>query len=321
MTVPPRPRRSWVVALIAAMAASFAYLAYGPGFESAYGGIGALLLFPFCLGALTTLAGLTSFRALGCLLLPIGLLALSAVLVRTGAEGLICVAMVLPLWIAAALGGGAITLAMQKFGEKGGADQNLLSVGWAVLPFAVIAADRAAPAEWTAEGVTRTIEIDAPPQAVWPLLLSMPHIQPDEGIATFSHDWLSIPRPSGAKLIRRSGKPVRVARWGHSIRFEEEIEVIEPERTLAWKFAFPDPSLQRHTDRHISPQGPVLHIDRGRYTLVALRGGRSKLTLAVTYSQRSRMGWYMAIWGERVLGDVADNVLKIIADRAHPSAW
>lgn len=320
MTPPDRPKRSWVIALVAAMAASFAYLAYGPGFENAYGGIGALLVFPFSLGALTTLAGVTPFRAWGCLLLPVGLLALSAVLVRIGAEGLICVAMVLPLWIAAALGGGAITLAMRKFGEKDGVGQNLLSVSWAVLPFALIAADRAAPPQWQVEEVTRTIAIDAPPQAVWPLLLSMPHIRPHEGRATFTHDWLSIPRPSGAQLIHRSGKPVRVARWGDAIRFEEKIDVIEPERTLAWKFAFPDPSLQQHTDRHISPQGPVLHIDRGRYTLVALPGGRSKLTLAVTYSQRSRMGWYMAIWGERVLGDVADNVLQIIADRAQPSA-
>ena len=31
---------------------------------------------------------------------------------------------------------------------------------------------------------------------------------------------------------------------------------------------------------------------------------------------RSRLGWYCELWGERLLGDVEDNVLAIIKTRA-----
>ena len=31
---------------------------------------------------------------------------------------------------------------------------------------------------------------------------------------------------------------------------------------------------------------------------------------------RSRIGWYAGLWGEVMLGDVHDNVLAIIKDRA-----
>jgi hypothetical protein len=40
------------------------------------------------------------------------------------------------------------------------------------------------------------------------------------------------------------------------------------------------------------------------------------VSLATTYRMRSRLGWYAALWGERMLGDVEANVLAIIKQRA-----
>jgi hypothetical protein len=74
--------------------------------------------------------------------------------------------------------------------------------------------------------------------------------------------------------------------------------------------------VQDYTDRHISPDGPMLKIAKGGYTLTPLPGGRVRVSLATTYRMRSRIGWYAGLWGEVMLGDVHDNVLAIIKDRA-----
>lgn len=109
---------------------------------------------------------------------------------------------------------------------------------------------------------------------------------------------------------------MREGRWGAGIRFEERITALEPGRRIAWDFAFPDNSVQQYTDHHISLDGPLLKIAHGGYSLTPLDGGRVRVSLATTYNMRSRLGWYLDLWGERLLGDVSDNVLAIIRQRA-----
>jgi hypothetical protein len=319
-----RPPIDWrlSLALIAVIVGAFAFLAYGPGLESAYAGFGALFAIPFAVGALWVQAT-RIFSILGCLGAPLLLLALSALLVRIGAEGLVCVAMVMPVWILAGIGGGLMALWMRRQGRReAGAVEDfddgsrLRAFGLAVLPFALIFAEQAAPPAWQEREVVRTIAIDAPPSAVWPHMVSIPRIEPQEGKATFTHDWLGIPRPSAASLQAGPSGSVRVAKWGPHIRFEEHIVRRAEGRTLAWRFAFPDDSVQRYTDRHVSPDGPMLKIVSGRYLLMPNANGGSTLTLATRYRMRTRLGWYFAWWGEVLLGDVSENVLAVVKSRA-----
>lgn len=95
---------------------------------------------------------------------------------------------------------------------------------------------------------------------------------------------------------------------------------IEPNRSIEWDFAFPDPSLQNRVDRHISPSGDMLYVQSGAYRLQALSDGRTLVTLETTYAMRTRLGWYFGWWGERMLGDVQDNVLAIVKDRSEAAA-
>jgi hypothetical protein len=60
----------------------------------------------------------------------------------------------------------------------------------------------------------------------------------------------------------------------------------------------------------------MLKIAHGGYTLEPLGEGRVRVTLSTTYRMRSRLDWYLALWGERMLGDVEANVLAIIKARA-----
>ena len=310
------------LAMVVLMIAAFGWLAFGPGFAFATSGIGALLAFPFAIGALYARRMYTAddYPLTGCLIIPVALLvAILAIVWLGGFEGLICIAMILPLWIVGGAGG-AFAVYLLKYtaggsdGDSGGARLN--SVGLALVPFVVIWAEMAAPAPWKDRIVSRSIDIDAPPSEIWPYLVEIPDIAENEGRRTFTHDLLGVARPREARLVHRAGLLVRKARWGRDIRFEEIVTKVVPGRSIAWRFAFPDDSIQRYTDRHIAPDGPILKLVGGGYDLHPRENGSTRVILSTHYRMRSRLGWYLGWWGERVLGDIEENVLAIIRDRS-----
>ena len=158
--------------------------------------------------------------------------------------------------------------------------------------------------------------VHAPPERVWPRLLSIPDIGADEGRWNVAHDLLGVPRPTEARLVRRGVGFVRLAQWGRNVRFEEHIGSVDPGRSITWAFAFPDGSVQQHTDRHIAPKGFHLDMSTGGYRLEPLPGGRTEVTLRTQYALRSPVNAYAAWWGELLLGGIQDNVLGIVKDRA-----
>ena len=315
----PRAGSGFLLAMLGLLLAGILLLNTG-ALEVSYSGYAFMFLFPFAIGGLVTGAGLQVYSHYGCILAPVLLFAIIFPLVHYGlAEGLVCILMALPLWLAAGLGGGLATWLIhrrQRRLQTEGGTARLKVVGLLALPFALLYAEETSPPAWQTRTVVRSVDIAASADDVWPLLVAIPAVGPDEGIATFTHDLAGIPRPSEARLVAREGNLVREGRWGAEIRFEERITALEPGRRIAWDFAFPDNSVQRYTDHHISPDGPLLKIAQGGYTLTPLADGRVRVTLSTTYRMRSRLGWYMELWGEQMLGDVHDNVLAIIRQRA-----
>ncbi len=315
----PNAGGGFLLAMLGLLLAGILLLNTG-ALEVSYSGFAFMVLFPFAIGGLATGAGLQIYSHYGCILAPAVLFAIIFPLVHYGlAEGLVCILMALPLWLAAGLGGGLATWIIhrrqRRLPEESGTAR-LKVAGLLALPFALLYAEETSPPAWQTRTVTRSVEIAAGAQEVWPLLVAIPAIGLGEGIATFTHDTAGIPRPSEARLVARKGRLVREGRWGADIRFEERITALERGHRIAWDFAFPDDSVQRYTDHHISPDGPLLKIAQGGYTLTPLTDGRVRVTLSTTYRMRSRLGWYLEWWGEQMLGDVHDNVLAIIRQRA-----
>jgi len=313
----PSAGAPFLLIMLAMVLGSFAYLTYGPGLDNGYVGYGALFAIPFALGALVTGLGIVPFRILGCLVAPTVLFGAIFLVVNLGfAEGLICIAMVMPIWIVAGVGGGAAALWIKSQAEKTEVKGARLKVSAALtIPFALIYAEEASPPQWQVRSVERAVIIDAAARDVWPMLLALPNITGKEGIPTFTHDVTGVPRPSTAALEQRGEALVRAAQWGPDIRFEEHVTQIVPGRRISWRFVFPDGSVQAHTDKHIDPDGPVLKIATGEYRIEEIVPGQSRLTLTTNYRMRTRLGWYFGRWGELMLGDVHDNVLAIIKDR------
>tara|TARA_R110000824_G_scaffold4203_5_gene19954 strand:- start:3669 stop:4649 length:981 start_codon:yes stop_codon:yes gene_type:complete len=284
-------------------------------------GIVALFVVPAALGGLIVQLGDPngSKSMLGCIgfvTLGLGIVFLLTYLARI--EGLICIAMIFPLWVPAAAVGALINRWNAKEAKKQG-NIRLMSVGWVVFPIALLVVEQIAPPEWNNWEVSREIEIEAGAKNIWPLLIDIPAISPDEGKFNLTQDILMVPRPSEARIQRENTGLVRKAQWGKNIRFDEVVSDLRQGEALSWNFHFPDDSVQTYTDRHISPDGDKLKIISGRYALKQTGTDRSKLVLTTRYKMRSHMDFYLSLWGELLLGDVQDNVLHIIKERAENS--
>ena len=279
--------------------------------------IGASVLFglPFALGAIVAFLTAPNGRVKDghYTISTIGLTGISLVIgglvLR---EGVICMVLLLPIWWFTALGG-ALTV---KHWHRNFQERHPTSMSILALPFVLLVLDPYLPKSIHSFTVNRVITIDAPIEAVWPHLLEMPDIGPDEGRFTFAQSLMGIPRPSAAIVVGEGPGAIREARWGEDIYFEEHIDVWRTHDRLEWAFAFPDDSVSRYTDRHITVDGPNLYIDRGGYQLERLPDGRTKLTLFTQYRSNTPVNHYSAVWGEIFLGGIQMNVLDIVRDRS-----
>lgn len=307
--------------LLLALLLPSVFLFYTDAALESVAGWTALIAIPAALGALIThLSDPQGQRSpVGCFVVPtLAILGLTGVAYVFFDEGAICIAMILPLWIPAAIAGALVNRwnARRHRREDDEQAETIFQSSWLALPLFAIAVEQANPANWLPAEVSREVVIAAPADAVWPLLVSIPAIGPDEGRANFTQDVLGVPRPHEAKLERSGAQLVRRATWGKDIHFEERIARMDTGRAISWNFAFPDDSVSRHTDRHISPDGEVLKIQSGGYELHSLADGRTRVRLTTHYRLRSHLAPYLVLWGEKLVGDVEDNVLTIVKQRA-----
>lgn len=284
---------------------------------SALTSIGFLILMPMAIGAGIATFSLKDDKSpwMGCLVPPALVIGLSVVGWLFLNEGAVCLAMIGGIWFLGGLGGVLVSLwfrySLRRFG---GRRDKTLAIAWLTLPVAFLLLHPAPSDDWRT--VSRSIVVDAQPDAVWNHLLTISNVGPAEGKWNFTQDVIGIPRPIDASLKFVDGKLTRKAEWGQGIRFEEELIRVVPHRELQWKFRFPDESISLRTDRHIHPDSAMLKIHSGGYKLEGLVSGKTRVILWTRYRQRVGLPAYTAWWGERFLGDIQENILTIVEDRA-----
>ncbi len=244
---------------------------------------------------------------------PVGLVAVvifgSAFFLR---EGVICLVMLSPIWLAFGwIGAFIMRNALRRHHQSGTFRSTLL-----LFPLLIGMVEHQIPMPHEGVMVTRQIVVNATPAQIWPYAVSNPHIAQNEGRWTFSQNIVGLPRPR-ATILRGTGiGAVRTALWGDHINFDERITQWQPGRILGWDFAFTNTSLQDYTDKHIAPDGQFLTVDSGDYTLKPLSPTQTLLTLHTHYIAKTHVNPYAELWGELFLGDVEDNILTIIKQRA-----
>jgi hypothetical protein len=288
------------------------------------GGAGWVLVWfgiPFAVGAVGAIPELSADRASGlraasrALMWVIASMVLAAILLREAAICLLIVAAplvgatLLGVWVTHLLAYGFQRRKLE--GAKPAAALMVLLVLSGTLAF-----DLTVQPPRDSFTVTRSVDIAASPDQVWPLLLDLRGITPDEGTWNLTQSVLQVPRPQSAIVAGNGVGAIRHGRWGPHVSFEEHLTGWREGQGLDWRFVFPNESVQIYTDRRIAPDGPLLFIETGSYRLEPRPAGGSRLTLTTRYTVVTHMNAWASLWGEVLIGDIQSNILAIIRDRA-----
>jgi hypothetical protein len=320
----PRRRDNWklVTALIVALAAALGVYFLAAAGSGATIGYALIVVLPAALTAFIAWVGSMgrdwsrgTFLAIP-LWLAFAATLIGAVFLR---EGVVCLVMALPVWIAFGYIG-LWPVYLYRRSRKRVDPATFRAHALLLIPFLALLIDQQIAPPRETRTVVREIIVDAPPSVVWPRLLAIPAIAPDEGRWNASQDLLRLPRPLAARLSGEGRGAVRDAYWQDGIRFQEIVTDWQTNKRLQWRFAFPDPAIHERTDRHIEPHGRHLWIDTGGYRLIPLADGRTKIRLWTRYQLATPFNGYAGWWGERILGDIQDNVLAIVAARTERGA-
>ncbi|WP_108789252.1 hypothetical protein [Erythrobacter sp. Alg231-14] len=329
MDKPPSPSDLWQhpsvrVSAAVAVAGLYALLCYAL-VESVLGGLGLIsvvfaILQPAIISAFVAYIGDPMYRRTRSyyLLVPtaltVGMIVVAAFFLQ---EGVICIAMLSPLWLVSGTTGTYILTKVRKRPQSRDEDVAVFQASaWLLVPLIMIPVEQSIPLPTAEYTVTRSIDVDAKPENVWELMQSVPDLSPEEGRWNLSQDVIGVPRPVEASLEGQGVDSVRRAQWGEGIMFEEHVTTWSPEKEIAWDFVFPQSDAWDFTDRHLHPDSDYMRIETGGYTLEQLGPERVRLTLHTTYKARTALNAYASLWGEFFLGDIQSNILAAIADRA-----
>lgn len=227
-------------------------------------------------------------------------------------EGVICILMLAPIWLLAGLAGAEIAYRTRRVPKDGTVYCSTLLA----LPIAALLIEPAIPLPDTIYTVTRTEVVDARPAELWSLVRDIPDVHPSEGRWNFTQDVIGVPRPISANVVGNGVGAERYALWEDRIRFREHITRWKQDRQINWTFAFDDIRGWGMTDRHLMPNSSHFQVLSGGYNLRPLTGNRTSVTLHTSYRVRTPINGYARLWGELLLGDLENNLLALIEQRA-----
>lgn len=309
--------RRWAGALLVALAYGLAcyFLVDLVRPDSGYFYVSFAILQPAVLCAFVAFVGDPKFRREGRyyklvpLFLLLGMVVISLAVLR---EGTVCVIMLAPIWYVSGLTGTMLLEWLRNRAGDGGGKPRVYAHGILALPLVILPIEAGLPVPEAHQRVERSVIIDAPAQAIWPLMQGMGDIQPHEGKTNFSQDVVGLPR----RLEGRGVGARREGYWENGVHFAEVVDRWTPEREIGWTFDFSDSGGWDFTDVHLHPASEHMQIVRGGYRLGPLADGRQRLTLHTDYVARTHLNPYAKLWGELFLGDISANLLAAIRDRA-----
>jgi hypothetical protein len=220
-------------------------------------------------------------------------------------EGVICLAMLFPVAAAMGLLGGLIGYCLGAFTATRG--RNMTSV---VLLLPLLAGAESAHRPTPEFEVVTTIEIDAPPERVWPFVVGFSDLpEPDRWYFK-----LGIAYPRRATIEGSGVGAVRHCEFSTG-SFVEPITAWQPPERLTFDVASqPPPMHELSPYRHVHPPhlDGYLRCQRGEFRLVPLAGDRTRLEGSTWYGFEMYPQDYWTLWSDTVIHRIHLRVLEHI---------
>ncbi|MDE2483067.1 MAG: DUF805 domain-containing protein [bacterium] len=316
---PSDPLGAAVVALVVTSVMSVLCVALATKILATYGW-GLFAAIPFAQGALAAfLIGVHGRKTLSqCITVAILSLAVTfAALLAVALEGAICIVMAAPLALVFGVLGAFLGYTLQNSRPR--APVSLASVLILILVApAIMGAEAELPREAPVYRVQSTIVVDAPPSVVWNNVIAFPDLPPPKQLMFR----LGIAYPERAHIVGRGVGAVRYCEFSTG-NFVEPITTWDPGHRLAFRVAHNAEPL-----RELSPYPGLdtahLHnylvSKHGEFVLVALPGGKTRLTGTTWYQHHLWPAPYWALFSDEIIHQIHLRVLdhiKVLSERGN----
>ena len=233
-------------------------------------------------------------------------------------EGMICWAMIFPLFAIAAGLGGVIAFAIKKRRnvnkdfDKWDMNNRMSVSILLVLPILLGAAESHRTQNLKNFIIKKEIVIAAPPEKVWNSLLSISKVNDKKTRSTLSNT-MGFPHHLYTTLDKAGIGGKRVAYYEKGLYFEETISKYIPQQLMVLDIKTDPASIPATTlDEHLVIGGKHVDIEQDTYTLEKLANGNSKLTLSSKFNIHTSFNWYAGFWAELLMKDILNGQLAII---------
>ncbi len=187
-----------------------------------------------------------------------------------------------------------------------------------VLPFLISPAEEAFTSPSEIYSVGSTVMITASPETVWENLIEVPTIRDDEYTPGLFNR-LGIPRPLSADVSAKEKGATRIGSFDGGLRFVETLKEFKPHERVSFSIVVdPDTVGPRVFDQHVLNGNYFTFIDAG-YDIADAGNGHVRLTLTSRYQLTSKVNFYGKFWGDMILKDFQDRLLKVIEKRSEAS--
>lgn len=289
-------------------------------------------LVPFCAGYLTvSLSSREKIKsAWSAFFLPwVTSLVFLLVSVLLAVEGVICWIMIYPFFATAAGIGGLMARFYILSRDRKNNNESAPLDDWSdwdskdklqtsllmVLPLLMGAIEGDRSLRTLSSSVTCFVDVDATPAQVWPLLVRMPAILPQDtrGLLTGTLDF---PRHLYTTLDTAAVGGHRTAMYERGLVFEEIITTYEPQRRMVLDI-HTDPAKIPPTvlDEHVMVGGRYFYGLEDTYELIDLPNGRTRILLTGRYTLNTPMNWYCDIWVKWLVRETLDGTLGVVKGR------
>lgn len=225
-------------------------------------------------------------------------------------EGVICLIMAAPIFMAFALFGAFVMWGLCK--KLWQPYKQIYSIG--LLPFLgiIFAPDMS---QYYQGYTVKALVINASREQVFDAINNIQNIQPHE-IKNSPIFTMGFPKPRSGMTVNTAQGSVRQIHWERGIYFEEKIIQSHLPEKLMWRYVFTPKSFpQGSLDDHLEMGGEYFNLLTTDYHLEAISPNQTKLTLRIDYRLSTEVNLYSELWVQYVLKEFSDVVLHIYKNR------
>jgi hypothetical protein len=283
--------------------------------------LGFICIFPAVLGFITVLALPRQYKAsaLHAALIPWipGLVVVGIVMILAW-EAWICVIMAAPIFFPLLSAGGLLMWAIIR--QRTGNEPQMYALLFLALPYLVGLIESQLPTPDSIRSVERQIVINAPAEAVWTQIISVPQIQPQEHHSAFFR-LAGVPKPVQAMLpLEPSVGPeeavgmVRHSAYEGGLFFLEEVTAWQPGHGYRFTIDLNPGTRPPWPWNNIG--GPAFDLLDGAYTIEPINEHQVILHLDSRHRLTTKLNAYGGLWTDFLLGDIQTYILRVVKLRA-----